>query len=238
MPDRTDERVHEDPDRAPRPQVPRPEVGGRQVPRLVVCAGLPRSGSTRVYNAARLILGHAGAGPVLGAWIDDLDLSGDEARAARHVVVKTHAYDEHLAAEADAVLCTHRDLRDVAASMRRVGFAPDDDAALDAIDEALAHARRWEAAASCTIAFDDFVASPERTITRVARALGIELDAHAARDIERRIPVEAPVGDAYDPVTLLHPRHTDAGAPARVSARCAAILDERHDAWRRSHGYA
>jgi len=205
---------------------------------LVVCAGLPRSGSTWVYNAARLILERAGEGAVLGAWIDDLDPSGDAARTARHLVVKTHAYDAALASSADAVLCTHRDLGEIAASMRRVGFAADEDDALDSIGAALEHARRWEAHAARSFSYDEIVSAPIRTVSRIARALSIELDAQGARGIECTIPRDTPRGDAYDPVTLLHPNHTGGAGPRRVSARCDAILRERHADWRRDHGYA
>ena len=217
----------------------RPSAALRPIPALVVCAGLPRSGSTWLYNAARLILERSGDGAVLGAWIDDLDPASDDARAARHIVVKTHAHDPDLAARADAVLMSHRDLPEIAASMRRVGFVDRDEEALDAIDAALAHAEAWERDARVRIGYDEIVSRPRAAVALIARALGVDLAEDDAASIARDIPREAPGGaDAYDPVTLLHPNHTG-GAPApRISARCADALTTRHHAWRRRHGYA
>jgi len=56
----------------------------------VLCAGIPRSGSTWLYNAARLLLAHA-AGParVYGAWVEQYDPSHPE---PWHVV-KAHEPD-------------------------------------------------------------------------------------------------------------------------------------------------
>ena len=76
---------------------------------LILCAGIPRSGSTWLYNAARMLASHPARGdhPVYGAWIEHYDPSNP----ARVHVVKVHEPDEKLAWRASAVLTSRRDLR-------------------------------------------------------------------------------------------------------------------------------
>jgi len=82
---------------------------------IYVCAGMYRSGSTWLYNAARHILQHASAPDLAAGWITEKDaILGHQ-----NALIKIHSYDPDLAARADVVLTSHRDLRDVAASMFR-----------------------------------------------------------------------------------------------------------------------
>jgi len=137
------------------------------------------------------------------------------------------------------VFMSHRDLPEIAASMRRVGFVERDEDALDAIGAALSHAEAWEPDARVRIGYDEIVSRPRGAVARIAGAIGIDLADDDAASIARDIPHRAPDGaDAYDPVTLLHPNHTSSAPAPRISARCAEALSTRHHAWRRRHGYA
>ena len=90
-------------------------------PSIVVCAGMPRSASTWLYNTLRYLLG-AGGEPAYGAWIDDYD--ADHPSVVH--VVKVHRFTPDLAATGDVVLTTRRDLRDIAASLSRRNWATAD----------------------------------------------------------------------------------------------------------------
>ena len=59
--------------------------------KLILIAGMKRSGSTWMYNAVRLMLKDAGK-DVYGCWIDDYD----ESNTAEFHVVKTHKWDKDL----------------------------------------------------------------------------------------------------------------------------------------------
>ena len=52
-------------------------------PQLILSAGIPRSGSTWLYNAARLLLSAGGQDSLEAAWIEDYDR---ESPAALHLV--------------------------------------------------------------------------------------------------------------------------------------------------------
>ncbi len=89
---------------------------------VVVAAGMPRSGSTWQYNCARLILKHLGLSNVTTGFVDTessffFNLM-DEEQGSRVFLIKAHRFVVRLAQRADVILTSHRDLRDVFASLR------------------------------------------------------------------------------------------------------------------------
>ena len=92
--------------------------------RLVVSvAAMPRSGSTWLYNFARLLIHATRPPPVvagfgtIGAW------QGMLASTARSIVVKTHDFIPDLASRTSIAFVTHRDLRAICASAAQVADA-------------------------------------------------------------------------------------------------------------------
>ena len=83
---------------------------------IYVCAGMYRSGSTWLHNAVRLILARAGAPGLAAGWIANKDFLLTHETS----VVKVHAFEEDLAGREGAIVLTsHRDLRDIMASLQR-----------------------------------------------------------------------------------------------------------------------
>ena len=82
---------------------------------IYICAGMPRSGSTWLFNAVRVLLKHGGAPDLAGGYVGQMD----ELLTHGTSIVKLHPFHPGLAAKADVVLTSHRDLRDIAASMQR-----------------------------------------------------------------------------------------------------------------------
>jgi hypothetical protein len=82
---------------------------------IYICAGMPRSGSTWLFNAVRLLLKYAGAPDLAGGYVGQ----SEELLTHRTAIIKLHPFHPELAARADVILTTHRDLRDVSASMQR-----------------------------------------------------------------------------------------------------------------------
>lgn len=85
---------------------------------LIVCAGMYRSASTWVFNAAKIIAKKKypmevthGFGPA-------------ENPPDKVHVLKIHGWDKWTADKADIILTSHRDLRDVISSFRRMGDDP------------------------------------------------------------------------------------------------------------------
>lgn len=193
-----------------------------------------------MYNAARLVLARLHPTLVSG-WIDDLTSNADEGLDTPCVLVKTHAFDASLARRADAVLCTHRDLRSTAASMLRMGFAQSEAGALDAIGHAIGHAEAWESIAALAVSHDEIRRDPGSLVGRVADALGVQLSPEDCGAIAAAIPRAGPdEGPGYDPVTLLHRAHIrrDGEAPPALSPAGKRELEIRFGEWSHRHGYA
>ena len=182
-------------------------------PTVIVCAGLPRSGSTWLYNAARLTLEHVGLGPVYGAWVDDYDPAGDRGAAARAHLVKVHDFATDLAGRAEVVIASVRDLPAIAASMRRMGFVKSDDELEQGIAGAIDAFEAWAGVAGYVMRYETMTADRPAEVIRLAAA--------------------------YDPVSLLHPRHvsTPDDAQASVAPDVIEAINARFADWRARHDY-
>jgi hypothetical protein len=82
---------------------------------IYICAGMPRSGSTWLFNVVRVLLKHGGAPDVAGGYVAQTD----ELLTHATSIIKLHPFHFGLASKADVILTSHRDLRDIAASMQR-----------------------------------------------------------------------------------------------------------------------
>ncbi len=178
--------------------------------RIILSAGMPRSGSTWVFNAARLLL--RSKGDLGSGWIEDWATIP----RAPTVLVKVHAHDPFLARSAHAILYSFRDIRDALASRKRMfGIDP----TLEDARQWLKFDRRWREQAAVTVRYESMLADPVGTVADLASALGLS-DADPAGVLRQlaQIDHQTPhIGlGAYDRETLLHRGH---------------ITDGRHGAW-------
>ena len=191
----------------------------------VLVAGMPRSGSTWLFNAARLLLAATGR-PVHAAWVADRD---PDDPAPMHLV-KVHTPEE-AAFPHDLVLTTRRPIDECLASLIRMGWLKPDAEAIRTnhrIQTSLYD--HWAARSTLETTYDDILHRPEAAVARIAEALGLAPD--AARDARLAADLaalRAPESGRYDPETLLHPRHrgSDDGTPeADTVALVRAALAE------------
>lgn len=207
-------------------------------PKLVLCAGVPRSGSTWVFNAARLIL--EPHGPVEGRWIEDLDTkSASDAGTDATRLVKLHEFDAELAARADAVLTSRRNLVEIGASAWRLGWVDTDASLLAFLEGVIWKHAQWRGVSGYELAYETLRSDPEREVIRIADALGLPVGAARASEIIERINTqryEGPEG-TYDPQTLLHPNHVSKGNN-RLNGDQEAMIRSRFESWLTEHGYA
>jgi hypothetical protein len=185
---------------------------------ICVCAGMYRSGSTWLYNAARLILQHAGI-PDLGAgWISEKDVI----LAHQNALIKIHSYDSDLAARADVVLTSHRDLRDVAASLFRkfkIEFST------EPILETMQNYSRWAEIAAYDLHYERLLVDKMAELRNVAVALKLTPSAVSALPLEEilseiegeQFADDRSTAQRYDAVNLLHEGH---------------VTDGRHGSWK------
>ncbi|MEQ9823538.1 MAG: hypothetical protein ABQ298_04065 [Puniceicoccaceae bacterium] len=145
---------------------------------LVVSAGLFRSGSTWLYNAARHLL-QAQLGPdVLSGWIEDVDRK--ELLSAKHALVKIHEFDEEIAGNAQFILVSHRDLRDMMTSLHRKFAA---DLTVERVHTVLRDYDRWEQRATLVLRYEEILMANTRVLSRIADSL--KLDPFSERELEQ-----------------------------------------------------
>jgi hypothetical protein len=119
--------------------------------RVIVAAGPSRSGSTPLYNVARLLLEREG--PLTAGWIEDIvePVQGV-------LLVKVHEWHSGLAHRADAVLTCHRDLRNVARSLAAMGwlwgFNKPGASVFDHIGKIVRLHRQWSSVAAIDLRYE------------------------------------------------------------------------------------
>lgn len=192
------------------------ESGRRLLPRdqmvppfVVVAAGVPRSGSTWVYNAARLLCDKAGL-RCYAEWCEDYR-PGNHADYDIHLV-KLHNV-EQFSFPAHRVLTTRRDLVERLASLVRMGWLKEDPASLQrAADRQAELTEYWAERTDNETEYSDILAQPEKAVKDIARAMDIPCPDETAADIARqlaKLPVPSKTDNPrdHDSQTLLHPNH-------------------------------
>jgi hypothetical protein len=181
----------------------------RRRSRIVLSAGMPRSGSTWLFNAARLLLRRAEGDGLSSGWVGDWP----SLQQGRTVLLKLHDFDAPLVRRADVVLYSYRDVRDVlASSKRKFGTPP----SVEAAKRLLEHDRRWRQAARLVMRYESMLADPAAVVKELAEVLEIR-NVNSAAVVEeiRALDASATAG-GYDRETLLHPGH---------------VTDGRHGSW-------
>ena len=209
---------------------------------IYVCAGMTRSGSTWLYNAVRIILGKAGVPDLAAGWITEKE----ELLSHRNVVIKTHSFDAALAAQADVVLVSHRDLRDVAASLHRkfkIEFST------KAVHDTFHDYTNWKKIASYDLRYEQLLIDKPSELEKIAAVLKLPsrtLDELHNQTISKEIDAEKftaqrTTAQRYDSVNLLHDGHFTDGRHGSwknivPDATIAAIETEFRD-WMLAEGY-
>lgn len=200
---------------------------------LVLANGMMRSGSTWLYNAARLILG-ASVDLTCGLAVDVTDYTGT-------VLLKTHEVGRELLARADVVLYSYRDIRDVLASrFRFMGTVP----TMGAADRLIAECDTIEPIADYAMRYESMILDPLTEVELIAGAVDARVDASAVvseLDELRRCPVETDNGKPYDALTLYHPGHVTDGRhmsfAGQLPSEFVGNIQHRHAGWLERHGY-
>lgn len=193
---------------------------------LIVCCGMPRSGSTLQYQIACELVERAALGTRPAAWPSPIDPSMWAGPRPIHIA-KTHDPDPRLAGfdpRHTRFVYAYRDVRDAIASHLQK-IADDAHPGIDDADIArVVRERMLDPFAHFTTMPGVLVSRYERMIDdlpeeirRIARHIGIEPDAettHAiaealALDTQRRFLSARPwhTGEAWDDRTLLHRHH-------------------------------
>ncbi len=204
----------------------------------VLVTGIPRSGSTWLFNSARLLLGRKYP-RMQCVWVENYTPTED----VDALLVKIHETDERWRGAADCQLCSRRDLRDIAASTASMGWAKCDAEMIAAASNARKMHEFWSPSAAVDIAYERMRSEPVGCLQEIGYALGIKMRDDEVADVVQRVPVRpSEIGnDGYDPITLLHDRHVNDGRPGRwrnqLPSSVAEAIWAENKVWLIANGY-
>lgn len=204
--------------------------------KTIICAGIPRSGSTWLYNAVRMIHHNAGIQYQAG-WIGEYQRGGN---APVHII-KVHEPTSRFVGTQTIVLTTRRDLRSIARSLLRMGWAHTCDDTMSALARACEMHAYWNSRTSYEIAYEELLGNQALHIEAIARICGISMSRKGAMDIAEAVDgLVEPSSGGYDRETLLHPRHcSDKGDGPWGSLAGALVsrIDRECGCWQTAWGY-
>lgn len=215
--------------------VDRKEKGLAPTMQTIIAAGIPRSGSTWLFNAVRLLEKYKYEN-VYCAWIDDHEDVKCDVR-----LIKVHDIDEKYISEANLVFCTHRDLRDIVVSLCSMSWLREDEMLSAASNIRRIH-EFWSAQSCLDLSYEKIVFDPIGSLTSIARALDVRVSEGLIREIERAIPTKTELSCRdYDVVSLLHPGHVTDGRPGRWVEQLSPVIAEEiwrcHADWLQARAY-
>jgi FkbM family methyltransferase len=174
--------------------------------KIVLAAGMRRSGSTWLYHATRLVM-ELGGGRTCARFIEDLQVG--EAATADVVILKVHQPDEALAFRAWRIFTSHRDLRDVARSALDMGIVKDFDTLAAFLKQCIAEHSFWTHRAQMDLRYEDLLAGDTLAVIRsIAAVVEIPLTSEQIRSVGKKVDaIKEPYHPPYENETHLHPRH-------------------------------
>jgi hypothetical protein len=209
---------------------------------IYLCAGMYRSGSTWLYNAVRGILQQAGAPDLATGWITEKE----SLLAHRNAVIKVHAFDASLAARADVILVSHRDLRDVAASLRRKFKT---EFSTSTVHETFDDYMKWRESAAYDLRYEQLLTDKLFELKKIAAAL--KLPAEMLKQLRyetilseidaEKFTEQRSTALRYDAVNLLHDGHITDGRHGSwknfVPDEIIAAIEKEFRGWMLTEGY-
>lgn len=194
-------------------------------PFIVLVAGMPRSGSTWLFNAANLVL-NLKFNKVCATWITDYDQTANE---PCHLV-KAHRA-EQVNFKPTIILTSRRPLAECIASSVRMGWLKNDPHAIaNAIKLQQQLYMYWHSMSHYEVNFADMLASPDNVIAELGKKLGVSMTPEASSAIASKLhnltPPEGSVDRRYDPVTLLHPNHRGLEDTKRIANDVRQLMTE------------
>jgi len=200
----------------------------------ITCAGCHRSGSTWLFNAARLIMQSTGQ-EVYSCFVTDYD---PEHSAPVHVV-KCHNRHRILL-DSHYFFTTKRDPRDIAASAVRRNLIEEKDAIKYLKRVISKEYERWRHYTNLEIQYEDLIGNKDVYIRRISKILKVKVKPGTIRKRIESLPI--PEGEKErDPVTLLHGNHITDGKLGSYKRTLSATTQTEICAvfynWMKRHGY-
>ncbi len=207
---------------------------------LILAAGMPRSGSTWLYNAVRLLIENTPsmANQFSCGWIGDWE----KIPKRKFMLIKVHEYNQQLVDDSSFVLYSYRDLRDAMASAyRKFGLEP----SMEVADRFLDDDRMWTEVSSYVMHYETMLHAKEEIIKRLISVLKLN-DSDPTKIITdiQLLHYDSP-GEKdinHNMTNLFHKRHATTDGShglwkTMLDPKLVKQIEEKHKDWFVRYGY-
>jgi len=167
---------------------------------LIISAGMPRSGSTLLFNILREILQLEYQDNLSSGWDGDIT----QLPKGSAYLVKTHHFNRFYRLRAQHSFYTYRDVRVAAISyMRKFNREP----SMDWISDKIKQYMIAKNACDAVFRYEDLIAKPIHPIRKISQILNVTIDPHAIVAATFNLPLPTDNCILYSKKTLLHKDH-------------------------------
>lgn len=203
--------------------------------RLVVSSGMPRSGSTLLFNILReILLTQYREKDISTCWITEIK----DQKFTKVYLIKTHFVGRFLNMFGNEKFYTYRDIRTAAVS-RKKRF--NEEITMKMFDEYIKQYQYAKQIGSLCIRYEDFIANKAEWIEKIANTLKISID---VAEIEHKVDQIKPpkkTSKGHEKSTLLHAGHVTGSNKddwsEYISEALMAELIEKYQWWFDECGY-
>lgn len=210
----------------------------------ILVSGIPRSGSTRLYNIIRLILLQKNSwNDLYCCWHDHFDLQ----KQRKHNIIKLHYFDQKFCDWADFIFTTKRDLRDVAASSlefnQHRGRVSDNEVLLTFLHAVMTMYELWKEYSDYEVIYEQIPKFGLRDIMNLTEILEIENVnyGHVMSGLEDIKNSSKSLATDYDWNTLMNSYHiserTHLPFSIRLGEERTNLVNEACGSWLVENGY-
>jgi hypothetical protein len=132
----------------------------------VLLASMERSGSTWLYNAARVLISHHVGRDFGSGWIGDME----NIHQNKHMLIKLHHYASKMTRWSSHILYSHRDVRDVLASRLRIWNTQP---SMNYVDKCISKYYRYLDVADLVVPYHDIISDKQIVVRSIGQSLGI-----------------------------------------------------------------
>ncbi len=203
---------------------------------LILISTMPRSGSTWLFNCVREIYRIKNV-EFYSEWVEEYK----PANSAPVHVVKVHEPEFQLTSEADLIISTRRDIRDICTSLIRMGWLKNDELLVVEQANKLANTVHpfWYSRSDLEIEYSDILDNTHALVNEIALKLGLKISNDECEKVVQYLrSLSSP--KSYDKETQLHPAHRNTEKTdyqAVLSSSTLSKIDETIGGWLNKFNY-
>jgi len=213
--------------------------------KIILCAGMARSGSTWLVNAARLLLSNSYKDTSV-FWIEDFSPKKFlfKLRPAKILLLKVHGYDKIIVKHSYLVLYSIRDIRDVVASRHRMWGYDWEAAIKDAKMDITSIYPKYKSDADYIMRYEEMITFSEKVLSELAKCLKVSsYDCnYILSEIDKMNYFSSNnVTEMYNRENLLHKHHITDGRYGSwkdtIPEAYIKLIEDNFSEWLRQNNY-